>query len=118
MLRGGSANGAEFGDRENSMNIEEAIVAIDQMPIDSVLVAKPPLTWGAPAMFIKLTDDHSVPEAIKKDGYEYLLGREDIESLLHFLNKKKVSSRTRAEFIIHYAMTDSPPFWINDVPDL
>jgi hypothetical protein len=79
---------------------------------------KPPLTWGADAMFVELTDDYRVPQAVKDAGYQYLLGREDIEKLLAFLTKKRVSSRTVAEFVIHYAVTDSAPAWINDIPDV
>jgi hypothetical protein len=98
------------------MTIEEAIAAIARAPKDSALVAKPPLTWGAEAMFVELTDDYRVPQHLCESGYQYLLGREDIETLLEFL-KKKVSSRTAAEFVIHYALTDSPPSWIDDIPD-
>jgi hypothetical protein len=99
------------------MNVEEALAKVAQMPEGSVLVAKPPLTWGAEAMVVELTDDYRVPQSVKDAGYEYLLGREDIENLLGFLKKKKVSSRTVAEFVIHYAVTDSAPAWINDIPD-
>jgi hypothetical protein len=99
------------------VNVEEAVAKVAQMPADSVLVAKPPLTWGAEAMFVQLTDDFRVPQSVKEAGYEYLLGRDDLENLLEFLNKKRVGSRTVAEFVIHYAVTDSPPSWINDIPD-
>jgi hypothetical protein len=54
---------------------------------------------------------------VKDEGYQYLLGRDDIERLLDFLKTKTVSSRTAAEFIIHYAMNDSPPSWIDDISD-
>lgn len=100
------------------MNVEEAVANVGQMPEGSVLVAKPPLTWGAEAMFIELADDYRVPESMKDAGYEYLLARDDIENLLAFLKTKKVSRRTIAEFVIHYAMTDSTPLWINDIPDV
>jgi hypothetical protein len=100
------------------MNVEEALTKVAQMPEGSVLVAKPPLTWGAEAMFVGLTDDYRVPQAVKDAGYQYLLDREDIEQLLAFLTKKRVSSRTAAEFVIHYAVTDSAPAWINDIADI
>lgn len=99
------------------MTVEEALRKLAQTPEGSVLVAQPPLTWGAEAKFIALTDDHHVPQPIKDAGYQYLLGREDIENLLAYLKKKRVSSRTAAEFVIHYAVTDSAPAWINDIPD-
>lgn len=99
------------------MNVEEAVLKASQMPEGSVLVAKSPLAWGSEAMFVELTDEYAVPQSVKEAGYEYLLGRDDIENLLTFIKKKKVSSRTVAEFIIHYAMTDSAPSWINDIPD-
>ena len=101
-----------------AMNVVEAIAKVAQMPEGGVLVAKPPLTWGSEAMFVELTDDYRVPQSVKDAGYEYLLGRDDIENLLADLRKKKVSERTVAEFIIHYAVTDSAPSWINDVPDV
>jgi hypothetical protein len=100
------------------MNVEEALAGVARMPEGSVLVAKPPLTWGAEAMFVQLTDDYRVPQSVKDAGYEYLLGRDDIENLLAFLKKKKAGGRTVAEFIIHYAVADSPPAWINDIPDV
>jgi hypothetical protein len=114
-----SLNGAEVGNPEEAhVNVEEAVAAVAQMPAESVLVAKPPLTWGAEAMFVQLTDDFCLPQWVKDAGYEYLLGGDDINNLLEFLKKKSVSNRTVAEFIIHYAVTDSAPSWINDIPDI
>jgi hypothetical protein len=115
-----SHNGAGTGNRveDVKMNVEEALARINQMPMDSVLVTKPPLAWGSEAMFVRLTDDGRVAESVKEAGYEYLLGREEIMNLLDFLKKKRVSSRTVAEFIINCAINDSPPSWINDIPDI
>lgn len=98
------------------MTIEEAVSRWLEMSEGSVLVAKPPLTWGAEAMFVELTDDYRVPQPVQDEGYEYLLGREDIANLVDFLNGKRVSGRTSAEFVIHYAMNDSAPAWIDDIP--
>ena len=106
-----------MGESEAMMNVEEALEKVAQMPEGSVLVAKPPLTWGAEAMFVELTNDYRVPQPVKDAGYEYLLCRDDIENLLAFVQKKRASSRTIAEFVIHYAVTDSAPAWINDIPD-
>jgi hypothetical protein len=103
---------------EIRMNVEEAIAKVGQLREGSVLVAKPPLTCGAEAMFVALTDDYGVPQPVKDAGYEYLLGRDDIEDLLAFLKKKKVGSRTVAEFVIHYAVYDCTPAWINDIPNV
>ena len=100
------------------MNVEEAILRVGDMPDGSVLAARPPLTWGADAIFVELTEDFRLPQPVKDAGYEYLLGRDDIENLLVFLKRKKVSARTVAEFVIHYATTDSTPAWISDVPDV
>lgn len=99
------------------MNVEEALVRYLEMTDNSVLVAKPPITWGAEAMFVDLTEDYAVPDHVKEAGYKYLLGKEEIENLLPFIKKKKASTRTVAEFIIHYALTDSTPSWIDDIPD-
>jgi hypothetical protein len=100
------------------MNVEEALIKWTQMSEESVLVAKPPFTWGADAMFVELTDDYCLPQNIRDAGFEYLLGQDDIKKLLDYLKKKKVSTRTIAEFVIHYSVTDSTPEWINDIPDV
>ena len=112
-------NGVEAGNKMagESMNVEQAVSNAAAMPEDCVLVAKPPLSWGSEAMFIQLTEDYRVPEEVQGAGFQYLLGRDDLLDLLAFLKKKRVSDRTAAEFIIHYAVTDSPPAWINDIPD-
>ncbi len=100
------------------MNVVEAIARLGEMSQTSVLVARPPLTWGSDALFVELTSDYRVPQTIKDDGYEYLLGREDIENLVKSLSRKKISAQAVAEFIIHYAMADSPPAWIDDIADV
>jgi hypothetical protein len=102
----------------SGMTVDEALINVAQMPERSVLVAKPPLTWGADAMIVELTNDHRVPQAVQDAGYTYLLGRDDIKELLAFLARKRVSSRTTAEFVIHYALTDSAPAWIDDIADV
>lgn len=99
------------------MNIEEAILRVSEAAENSILVARPPLTWGAEAMFVQATREFAVPPAAVDAGYEYVLEIEDIRELLVFLKKKRVSSRTAAEFVIHYAIYDTTPAWIADVPD-
>lgn len=103
--------------RAHIVCVVHAVGKVTQMPDGTVLVAKPPLTWGAEAMFVELTDDYRVPQSIVAAGYEYLLDRDDIEKLLAYLEMKKVSARTAAEFVIHYAVTDAIPAWIDDIPD-
>lgn len=101
------------------MNIEEAVQkAMQQMLENEVLAAKPPFTWGAEAKFVKLMDDYRVPQDVLDAGYQYLLGRDDLLSLLLFLKGKAVSHKTVAEFIIHYALNDGPPTWIDDIPNI
>lgn len=99
------------------MNVEDAVSKALQMPEGAALVAKPPLTWGAEAMLVELTDDYCVPQSVQDAGFQYLLGRDDLLNLLDYLKSKRVSNRTAAEFVIHYAVTDSAPAWINDIPD-
>jgi hypothetical protein len=99
------------------MNVEEALSAVHQVSSESVLVAIPPITWGADAKFVLLTSDYRVPQEHLDAGYQYLLGIEDIEMLLEAASEKKMSSRTLAEFVIHYATFDSYPSWFNDIPD-
>jgi len=104
--------------REVRMTVEEAVLKATLMPEESVLVAKPPFTWGTEAMFTSLTDEFKVPQSVLDGGFQYLLGRSELLELLEYLRNKRVSSRTIAEFVIHYAITDSFPGWISDVPDV
>ena len=99
------------------MTVEEAVSRVLEMGQRTVLVAKPPLAWGSEAMFVELNEDFGVPQAVKDAGYEYLLEREELVICLKFLAKKRVSSRARAEFVIHYAVLDASPAWIEDIPD-
>jgi hypothetical protein len=62
-------------------------------------------------------DVGGVPESAKQAGFEYLLERDEIEYELEFLKTKKIGSRAVAEFIIHYAVYDSPPAWIEEIPN-
>jgi hypothetical protein len=99
------------------MTVEEAVSRVLEMSERSALVAKAPFTWGSEAMIVELTPDYGVPQPVIDAGFDYLLEREDLVGLLKYLRKKKVSSKTKAEFIIHYALTDCTPAWIDDIPD-
>lgn len=99
------------------MNVEEAMAKAPNMSDNAILVAKPPLTWGSEAMFVELTDDYMLPQGVKEAGWEPLLAKEEMDDLLAFLKTKAVGSKTVAEFIIHYAVLDCPPSWIDDIPD-
>lgn len=99
------------------MNIEEALGELPRMNERSALVAQSPYTWGSPALIVELTDEYQVPHDVVEAGYEYLLGKEDLERLLRFLSGKRASRRTAAEFVIHFAILDSYPSWIDDIPD-
>lgn len=99
------------------MNIEEAVLKAAAMPDNAVLVAKPPLTWGAEAIFSNLTNDYGIPKDVQDAGYEYLIGKDDLLNAISFTVNKKMSSRSVAEFIIHYALTDAYPSWFDDIPN-
>jgi hypothetical protein len=98
------------------MNIEEALARLNEFSSDHVLVAKPPMTWGAEAAYVRLTEDYRVPDSIRELGFEYLLECEDIERWLMAIKGKKMSSRAVAEFVIHCALYDCAPSWIEDIP--
>ena len=84
-----------------------------------MLVAKhPPFTWGSEALIVQVQDDGSIPAIAVKDGFEYLLECDEIVPLLSYLNTKRLGTKGRAEFIIHYAMYDAGPAWANDIPDV
>lgn len=99
------------------MTIEELLSQISQVPEGSVLVAKPPFTWGSDALFVPYFEGSGIPDSIVKQGYEYLLDRYDIDDLLADVRNKKLSRRAIAEYIIHYSIMDCAPAWINDIPD-
>ena len=46
------------------------------------------------------------------------LSRDDIEPLLTYLRGKKIGSKAIAEFVIHYAVLDCTPAWIEDIPNI
>ena len=97
------------------MNVEEAVSKVRNYSSDMVLVAKPPLTWGSEALYVKFADDYGIPSETKAVGYEYVLGHEDVVTQLGYLSQKIVSARTAAEFIIHYAIHDAGPAWFDDL---
>ena len=99
------------------MNIEEAITKSPQMPEGSVLVARLPFTWGSEAEFVMLTDEYGVPSATMEAGFKYLLELDEIMDCLDYLKKKRAGTKTVAEFVIHYAVYDTAPAWIEDIPD-
>lgn len=99
------------------MNLEEAVALAERQQSNCALIAKPPLTWGAEAAYVELTPEYGVPQANLDAGYQYLLGAEDLLRLTSFLKGKRISRKAAAEFVIHYAMTDCEPAWIQDVPD-
>ncbi len=99
------------------MNIEEAINIAEQISDEMVLVVKPPLTWGSEALYVPLSDDFSIPKSVSDAGFEVVLDHEDLMTQLEYIRSKKASTRTIAEFVIHYAVNDSWPEWFNDLPD-
>jgi hypothetical protein len=99
------------------MTIEEALANASSVPEQQVLVARPPLTWGAEALFVTLTHDYQIPTEILDAGYKPLLDVEDIAMILKFAKTKKLSSRSVAELVIHYSVNDAFPAWIDDMPD-
>ncbi|MDB5935205.1 MAG: hypothetical protein JWQ01_2549 [Massilia sp.] len=97
------------------MNIEDAVLRAAEMSDNAALVARPPLTWGAEAIFADLDDDYGVPKYLREAGYVYLLGKEDLLQLISFTGDKRLSSKSVAEFVIHYALTDAYPSWFDDI---
>jgi len=99
------------------MNIEEAIKEAQETTGELLLMAKPPLTWGSEAIFVSIGDDFSEVKQAQAKGYESILDRDDLMQLIHFLRRKKISSKAIAEFVIHYAQNDAYPSWLDDIPD-
>lgn len=99
------------------MNLEEAVAKAREVPDDMVLVAKPPFTWGSEARYIALTDDFRVPSQIADEGFEVVLGHEDLITQLDYLTEKKVSEKTAAEFVAHYSVHDDWPAWFRDLKE-
>lgn len=100
------------------MDITEAVAMAGEVGPDLTLVAKPPFSWGAEAAFVKLTDEGRVPADPLDGGFQYLLSIDDMSDLLAHLGTKRISPRAAAEFVVHYAVYDCAPAWIEDIPSL
>ncbi|MGI0036300.1 MAG: hypothetical protein ACRD98_10575 [Nitrososphaera sp.] len=101
------------------MNIEEILQSKDLLLEDCVLVAKkPPFTWASEARIVAVNDSYEIPDQVTQEGYQYVLECDEILQLFAYLDTKKLSSRTRAEFVIHYAVYDCAPEWITDIPNI
>lgn len=98
------------------MDIEEVVCNIDDVGEWSALVARPPLTYGSDAKFVEMTEDGRVRDEDLAGGYQVLLDVEDIRTLLSYADRKKMSRRSVAEFVIHYATVDAYPAWFDDLP--
>lgn len=72
---------------------------------------------GGEGYIVEFTKDYDVPKDVKDADFKYVLGKEDLENILPFIQNKMASSRTVAEFIIHYAITDCTPAWLDDIPN-
>ncbi|MGX4641464.1 hypothetical protein [Massilia sp. SYSU DXS3249] len=99
------------------MNLQEAIAKARGVSDDMVLVAKPPFTWGSDARYIVLTDDFCMPSQVADEGFEVVLDHEDLLTQLDYLAEKKVSEKTAAEFVAHYAVHDDWPAWFRDLKE-
>jgi hypothetical protein len=97
--------------------VEQALLEAARAPSQSILVALPPLTWGSEAKFVIPNPDFSLPLDVRDAGFVSLLDREDVLTLLRYLSSKAASSRTAAEFVIHYSIYDAYPAWFDDLPN-
>lgn len=99
------------------MNIEQMVSNVAEQPIEKVLVAKsPPFTPSSEAAFASFTAEGTIPEEITAQGYVYVLEVEEIQFLLQGISKKRMSRSAIAEYVIHYAVYDAYPSWIDAVP--
>jgi hypothetical protein len=101
--------------KELVMNLEEAFAMLDSVSNASVVLAKPPFTWGSEAEFVEVTDDYRVPQNFLDAGYEYLIGVEDALYMVSNLAGKRIGARAVVEFVVHWAIHDAPPAWFNDL---
>jgi hypothetical protein len=96
--------------------VEEAIVGVLAAPNGSVLVAKEPFGWESEARYVEFAPDFSVPETVKSEGFRYLLEKDGILEVLSWARGRRMSARTKAELVIHYAVMDALPAWFDDIP--
>jgi hypothetical protein len=100
------------------MQLFEALRLLGGLGHRGALVAMPPLTWGSEAKFVELEgDDYRVPAEAVDAGFKYLLGKEDLETLLRYAREKRMSAKAVAEFVIYYAVFDGYPAWFDDIPN-
>ena len=98
----------------------QLVDVVQQMPTlgeEAVLFARPPLTWASDAILAELTEDYRVSADIAAAGYQYLLGQEELNTVLTAVAQKVVSPKTTAELVLHYAVLDAWPAWFDDLRD-
>jgi hypothetical protein len=101
------------------MTLLEALRLVPSMDERGALVAVPPLTWGSEARVSNLVGDrYEVPAEAVDAGFEYVLGKEDLETLLGYATQKRMSEEAVAEFVVHFALHDAYPAWFNDIPNV
>jgi hypothetical protein len=100
------------------MQLIDAIFLSAQMSDGSVVCAREPFHQSSDAVIVQLEPDFSVPHQIAEEGYKYFLEAEGVTELLEFINQKRSSRETKAEFVCYYAAWDAYPAWYSDLVDI
>jgi hypothetical protein len=77
-----------------------------------------PFSWSTEAVIVNLDDSFEIPIVYKEQKFEGFLECCQIQSIWEALKSKAMSSRAKAELIVHFAAYDSYPAWLQDIPEL
>lgn len=97
--------------------LADAIFDALEAPGHFMILAKPPWSLGALAMFVVPDEDFGVPKYFTDRNYSYFLEVDSVKELWRMASEKRMSDETKIEFVQHYAMWDAYPHWFFDMPD-
>ena len=96
------------------MRLIEAIAARDTIAKETFLCVRKPWGHDAEAILVPFTNDLSIPQHIKAQGYEYFLGFTTMNEILEGFDSANRSLEWVTDFLTYYAQYDAYPDWAYD----
>ena len=98
------------------MQLKEAILTFQPSATDrSAIFALEPISPTANARVAQLAKDYSVPPELAAAGFRYVVGAEDLGSLLAWSAKNNLGSERVVDLVCHFALHDAYPEWANQL---
>jgi hypothetical protein len=97
------------------MRLGDIVSQLESADPELCIVAKQPWSRDSEAMLIRLTDNFAVPNEARAEGYEYFLEvNVALEDALP-QDRVKLSPDQRFDAVLHYALHDAYPTWLNEL---